>query len=70
MKYEVLRTCHTGGRMCRKGMIVEFKDEIVNEHLKPLSKNTVVPEKKTGETLKGLGKKPELTTGMAAKRKE
>jgi len=75
MKYEVLVTCHAGGRYCKKGEngvvnIVEFRDEIVSPYLKPIGKVKVVePVKKKGQALSSLGKKPEITTGMAAKRK-
>ena len=74
-KYEILTTCHVGGRMCRAGKdgvvnIVEFRDEIVSPYLKPIGKVKVVePVKKKGQALSSLGKKPEIITGMAAKRK-
>ena len=74
-KYEVLVTCHAGGRMCRKGEngvvnIVELDKEIDSPYLKKLSNFAKVTKPiKQGKALKSLGKKPEITTGMAAKRK-
>ena len=73
-KYEILTTCHVGGRMCRAGKdgvvnIVEFRDEIFSPYLKLVNKKVKVTPKKKGQALKDLGKKPIITTGMAAKRK-
>lgn len=76
MKYKVLETCHTGGRFCRKGTIVEFPEEVVNEYLEPITEKQIKEEKekevkvKPKQALKDLGKKEEITTGMAAKRKD
>lgn len=69
MKYEVLETCHAGGRYCTKGEIVEFKEEVTNKYLKPVGKAAPVKEKKSGQALKDLQNKPEIKTGMAAKKK-
>ena len=76
MKYEVLTTCHVGGRMCRKGKngevnVVEFKDAIDSPYLKKVSNFVKVTKPvKKGQALRDLGKQPKLTTGMAAKRKD
>ena len=75
MKYEVLTTCHVGGRYCRKGKdgvvnIVDLEANIDSPYLKKVSNFVKVTKLvKKGKALSSLGKKPEITTGMAAKRK-
>ena len=69
MKYKVLETCHAGGRMCRKGQVVEFKDAVDNKYLEKVSNFVKVTKKKEGQALRDLSKKTKSTTGMSAKRK-
>ena len=75
MKYEVLTTCHVGGRYCKKGEngevnIVDLASNLDSPYLKKVSNFVKVTKPiKQGKALKSLGKKPEITTGMAAKRK-
>ena len=75
MKYKVLKTCHAGGRMCREGAIVDFKEKIDNKYLelvveKKGAKKEKEEPKKEGQSLGDLGKRQKMTTGMSAKRGE
>ena len=76
MKYEVLTTCHVGGRYCKKGEhgvvnIVDLEANLDSPYLKKVSNFVKVTKPiKQGKALSSLGKKPKITTGMAAKRKE
>ena len=76
MKYKVLKTCTAGnrGKYCKEGDIVSFTEEITNKYLEPVGNKaqvTTKPKKDADQKpLSSLGKKPELKTGMAAKRKD
>lgn len=69
-KYKVLETCHAGGRMCRKGAVIEFKDKVNNKYLEQVNDNDIIILKKEGQPLSSLNKKPRITTGMAANIKD
>lgn len=74
MKYKVLETCHAGGRMCRKGAIIESTTEIKNKYLEEVADGGQdAPKKEKNpdqKPLSSLGNKPEIKTGMAAKKKK
>ena len=68
-KYLVLTTCHTHGRMCKEGQVIEIDGEVNNKHLKLVDGDVTKKEKSAdAQSYSGIANasRDPIKTGMAA----
>ena len=72
-KYKVLKTCHTHGRYCVEGSIVDIDGEVKNKHLKKVDGGVEVKKvEEPKESFASIAKASidKIKTGMAAPNKD